>query len=206
MTVCPTSASAAQIPISDDSTRELIHTVRACRLCQDVLDPNPVVQLASSARLLIIGQAPGLKVHQSGIPWNDASGDRLRHWLGMDRDTFYDPSRVAIIPMGLCYPGRGRSGDNPPDKRCAPRWHPTLLAQLPNLELTLYVGQYAQKHYLEGFTSLTDTVARWAEFGPGRLPLPHPSPRNTLWLKRHPWFDDDVVPTLRQRVQRLMAD
>ncbi|MBY5992155.1 uracil-DNA glycosylase family protein [Ferrimonas balearica] len=185
---------------------DLLQAVRACTLCQDVLTPNPVVQADERARLLIIGQAPGTRVHQSGIPWDDPSGDRLRRWMGIDSERFYDPARVAIVPMGLCYPGRGRSGDKPPDPRCAPQWHPQLLARLPNLTLTLCIGQYAQKHYLSGFTTLTETVARWADWGPNRLPLPHPSPRNTLWLKRHPWFEADVVPELQRRVRQALAD
>ncbi len=203
MKVRPLAGTAAQNQAPNGHPCDLLHDVRQCRQCEDVLDPNPVIQLGGRARLLIIGQAPGLKVHNTGIPWNDPSGDRLRQWLGLDRTTFYDPDKVAILPMGFCYPGRGRSGDNPPDKRCAPHWHPRLLACLPNLALTLYVGQYAQKYYLDGFTSLTDTVARWADFGDARLPLPHPSPRNTLWLKRHPWFDAEVVPELQRRIRAL---
>lgn len=206
MNVRRTTGTTAQNQANNPEQRDLLHEVRTCRLCHDVLDPNPVIQLGCRARLLIVGQAPGLKVHQTGIPWNDASGDRLRQWMGIDRETFYNPDQVAILPMGFCYPGRGRSGDNPPDKRCAPLWHPRLLALLPDLALTLYVGQYAQRHYLEDFTSLTDTVARWSEYGEARLPLPHPSPRNTLWLKRHPWFEKEVVPELQRRITGLFAD
>ncbi|GAA5193710.1 uracil-DNA glycosylase family protein [Ferrimonas gelatinilytica] len=178
-----------------------------CRLCADVLEPRPVVQLGREARLLIIGQAPGLKVHHSGIPWNDASGRRLRQWLGMTPERFYDPEAVAIVPMGLCYPGRGRSGDNPPDRRCAPHWHARLLAQLPHIELTLLVGQYAQRYYLPGFSTLTESVRNWRALAPAQFPLPHPSPRNTLWLKRHPWFETELVPELQGRIRAMgLAD
>ncbi|USD65430.1 uracil-DNA glycosylase family protein [Vibrio sp. SCSIO 43136] len=190
----------------------LLTEVRSCRLCEESLElgANPVVQAAKSARLLIIGQAPGTKVHHSGIPWNDPSGDRLRHWLMMDKTTFYDPNKVAIIPMGLCYPGKGRSGDLPPRKECAPKWHQQLLAELPNIELTLLIGQYAQNYYLDDKPkTLTATVQQWQQWQqwqPKILPLPHPSPRNTLWLKKNPWFEADVVPNLRQQIQQLNLD
>ncbi|SHH98115.1 uracil-DNA glycosylase family protein [Ferrimonas marina] len=178
-------------------------TPSGCRLCQDKLEPNPVVQMGRNARLLIIGQAPGLKVHQTGIPWNDPSGRRLRQWLGMSPEVFYDADKVAILPMGFCYPGRGKSGDNPPDPRCAPKWHATLLGQLPKIELTLLIGQYAQRHYLGKGRSLTETVQDWRACGPHRLPLPHPSPRNQLWFKRHPWFEQELVPELQRRIGQL---
>ncbi|QWL68605.1 uracil-DNA glycosylase family protein [Aeromonas jandaei] len=186
----------------------LFEEIRACRLCEAhlPLGPRPVIRGAESACLLIIGQAPGTRVHASGIPWDDPSGDRLRQWLGVDKPTFYDESRIAIMPMGLCYPGMGKSGDLPPRPECAPAWHDKVLMLLPNIELTLLIGQYAQAYYLRGAArgSLTDTVCSWADYGPGWLPLPHPSPRNTLWLKKNPWFEQEVIPHLQQRVAPLL--
>jgi uracil-DNA glycosylase len=163
--------------------------------------------------VLIIGQAPGTRVHASGIPWDDPSGDRLRHWLQLDSDRFYDESRIAIIPMGFCYPGRGKSGDLPPPPDCAPLWHGRLLKALPDIRLVLLVGAYAQQYYLPQTPAaalatrtetLTRRVQRWRDFGPVYFPLPHPSPRNTLWLRRNPWFEDDVVPVLRTRLHRIL--
>ena len=186
----------------------LFEEIRACRLCEAhlPLGPRPVIRGAESARLLIIGQAPGTRVHASGIPWDDLSGDRLRHWLGVDKPTFYDESRIAIMPMGLCYPGKGKSGDLPPRPECAPAWHDKVLILLPNIELTLLIGQYAQHRYLGKAArgSLTETVRSWADYSPGWLPLPHPSPRNTLWLKKNPWFEQEVIPHLQQRVAPLL--
>ncbi|MFV8817784.1 uracil-DNA glycosylase family protein [Haliea sp. E17] len=185
---------------------DLLSEVRACRLCEKdlPLGPNPVLRASASARLLIVGQAPGTRVHASGIPWNDPSGDRLRQWLQMDRERFYDDSRIAIVPMGFCYPGRGRSGDLPPRPECAAQWHAALLEQMPRIELVLLIGQYAQNHYLgRSRETLTERVRRWRDFGPRFLPLPHPSPRNTLWLKRNPWFEAEVVPELRRRVAAI---
>ena len=190
------------IPLQD-----LLARIRACDHCADSLPlgPNPVVRASASARLLIIGQAPGTRVHATGIPWNDPSGDRLRDWLQVDRDTFYDEERIAIVPMGFCYPGKGKSGDLPPSPDCAPLWHEDLLAHMPDLELVLLVGSYAQTHYLgKSRETLTERVRRWRDFGPRYLPLPHPSPRNTLWLKRNPWFEASVVPELRQRVSSFL--
>jgi uracil-DNA glycosylase len=157
------------------------------------------------AKVLIVGQAPGTRVHATGIPWNDPSGDRLRDWLAVDRETFYDERRFAIIPTGLCYPGRGRTGDLPPRPECAPLWHPRLRALLPRVELTLLIGQYAQAYYLgpRRRATLTETVHAWREYLPGFLPLPHPSPRNTRWLRVNPWFASEVLPELRRRVQAL---
>jgi uracil-DNA glycosylase len=186
----------------------LLAEVRTCQTCAGVLPlgPRPVLRISHSARLLIIGQAPGTKVHASGIPWNDASGGRLRQWMDVDRDCFYDESRIAIMPMGFCYPGKGRAGDLPPRPECAPLWHGRLLEHMPALELVLLVGQYAQRHYLDNQgLSLTETVRQWRRFGPRFLPLPHPSPRNQLWLRRNPWFEQEVVPELRQQVARLLA-
>jgi uracil-DNA glycosylase len=182
---------------------------RACRICEAhlPLGPRPVFRVSGTARLLIIGQAPGRLVHETGIPWNDRSGDRLREWLGVDRETFYDQRRIAIVPMGFCYPGIDRNGgDNPPRPECAPAWQARFLALMPRIELTLLVGSYAQKHYRGAKTqlSMTETVAAWREHPGHLLPLPHPSWRNTGWLKRHPWFDRDLVPVLRQRVAALL--
>lgn len=187
----------------------LLAEIRACEYCakQLPLGSNPVVRASSSARLMIIGQAPGTRVHKTGIPWNDPSGDRLRQWLNLESEQFYDESRIAIMPMGFCYPGKGKSGDLPPRKECAPLWHPSLLEQMPDLQLTLLIGQYAQKYYLEDhYKTLTERVQQWAECREGFIPLPHPSPRNQLWLKRNPWFEDEVVPMLQQRVAALLSD
>lgn len=187
----------------------LLCDVRACRVCDAQLPAGarPVVRASRDARLLIVGQAPGAKVHASGVPWNDASGKRLRGWLDMTEAEFYDVSRVAIIPMGFCYPGRGASGDNPPRPECAQLWLEQLLSHLPRIELTLLVGQYAQRHFLGARrkSSLTETVRAWAEYAPSYVPLPHPSPRNQLWFKRHPWFADQVLPMLKQRVEALFG-
>lgn len=177
---------------------------RACTLCTDLpLGPRPVAQLDARARLMIVGQAPGTRVHETGIPFDDRSGDRLRDWLGVDRDTFYDPREFAILPMGLCYPGTdAKGGDLPPRKICAPTWHPRLRPLLPDLELTLLVGMYAQKRYLGAArrATLTETVRAWPDYLPDFLPLPHPSWRNTAWLKRNPWFETELLPELRARV------
>jgi len=192
-----------QIPLAD-----LLTDVRNCHHCEEhlPLGPNPVVQISSSAKLLIIGQAPGTKVHASGIPWNDPSGDRLRSWLQMDKTRFYDPDHVAIMPMGFCYPGKGRSGDLPPRTECAPLWHQRLLEHMPDLQLTLLIGQYAQRYYLEdAYKTLTERVQNWQTCPPQYLPLPHPSPRNTLWLKRNPWFEAEVIPELRTRTSALFS-
>jgi len=166
-----------------------------------------VLQASSTSRLLIVSQAPGRKVHDTGIPFNDVSGERLREWLGIDRNTFYDTSRIAIVPMGFCFPGTGRGGDLPPRPECAPTWHPHLLPLLKHVKLTLVIGQYAQAGILgvPRGTRLTDTVQAWREYlAHGRLPLPHPSPRNRLWLVRNPWFEIELLPILRERVAALL--
>ncbi|MCB1706316.1 MAG: uracil-DNA glycosylase family protein [Halioglobus sp.] len=182
---------------------EVLDEVRRCQLCAPELphSPRPVVSASSTARLLIIGQAPGARVHASGIPWDDASGDRLRDWLNLPRDTFYDVGRVAIVPMGFCYPGRGRSGDLPPRPECAPRWHRALLDGMPEVQLTLLIGRYAHGAYLpQAYSSLTAAVRDWRRHPPQYFALPHPSPRNNIWLRRNPWFDTEVLPALRHRV------
>ncbi|HAS6077760.1 TPA: uracil-DNA glycosylase family protein [Vibrio vulnificus] len=186
----------------------LLNQIRACQVCASALPlgANPVVQAHSEAKILIIGQAPGTKVHHSSIPWNDASGNRLRVWLDIEKQTFYDPKQIAIMPMGFCYPGRGQSGDLPPRKECAPLWHEALLKHLPNIELTLLIGQYAQNRYLSNKPkTLTETVQNWQAWLPDYLPLPHPSPRNTLWLRKNPWFEEQTVPYLRQQVHQLLS-
>ena len=186
----------------------LLAEVRACRLCeaQLPLGPRPVLRVSPTARVLIVGQAPGTRVHETGIPWNDPSGDRLREWLAVDRETFYDESRIAIVPTGLCYPGRKGGGDAPPRPECAPRWHPPLRAAMPRIELVLLIGQYAQAYYLGARrqATLAATVRAHPEYEPRFLPLPHPSPRNRLWLRRNPWFEAEVVPHLRRRVTPLL--
>jgi len=187
-----------------------IAAARACTLCAAALPlgPRPVFRLHPAARLLIVGQAPGTRVHETGIPWNDRSGDRLRDWLQLDRARFYDERRIAILPMGLCYPGvDAKGGDRPPMAICAPTWHPRLRPLLPKVELTLLVGLYAQRHYLgpARMPSLGETVRNFAAYLPAFLPLPHPSWRNTAWLRRNGWFESDLLPHLRARVAALVA-
>ena len=166
-----------------------------------------MIQAHPNARLLIIGQAPGIKVHESSIPWNDASGERLREWLGIDSDTFYDKQKVAIVPMGFCYPGKGKSGDLPPRKECAELWHKKVLQSLPNIQMTLLISQYAQNYYLTNKTTstLTETVRNWQVWAPEFLPLPHPSPRNNIWLKKNPWFESEVIPYIQKHISEHLA-
>ncbi|MFC0205940.1 uracil-DNA glycosylase family protein [Novosphingobium soli] len=187
----------------------LLTEIRSCRLCADALgfEPRPFVAASPGARLLIIGQAPGSKVHASGIGWDDDSGDRLRGWLGLDKATFYDTELIAQMPSGFCYPGKASGGDKPPRPECAPRWHASLLAALPERRLTLLVGQYAQKRYLpKGFApNLTEAVRRWREAPEGFFPLPHPAWRSRLWMAKHPWFEAEVLPALRERVARVLG-
>ena len=189
----------------------LLADVRGCTLCADhlPLGPRPVVRMQSSARILIVGQAPGTKVHETGIPWNDASGDRLRDWLSLSKDVFYDDSKIAIMPMGFCYPGRDpKGGDNPPRPECARTWHDRLLLHLPDIDLTLLVGSFAQKRYLGPAASatMTDSVRNFrTHLSSGFLPLPHPSWRTTAWQRKNPWFDEEVLPVLRSRVREFLA-
>ena len=197
------------------SLPKLLKDIRACRICIDAPlktplphEPRPVVQASKTARLAIFGQAPGNLVNQTGIPFNDPSGDRLREWMGVTRDEFYDPKRVAIIPMGFCFPGYdAKGGDLPPRKECAPAWRAQLMDALPNLETALLVGGYAQKWHLGkgAKKSLTETVADWRTFAPRYFPTPHPSWRNNGWLKKNPWFEKDLLPVLRRKVRKLLA-
>ena len=201
------TADAAPAAASAAALRRLLREVRHCTLCaaQLPLPPRPVLQAASGARILLAAQAPGRKVAASGIPFDDASGERLRAWLGLDRGAFYDPEFIAIVPMGFCYPGKGPSGDLPPPRECAPAWRARLLQQLPAIELTLVIGRHALAWHLPhaARAGLTATVRAWREQGSAVLPLPHPSPRNNGWLEHHPWFEAELLPQLRQRVRAL---
>ena len=199
----------SQVPGPDLDFDVLMARIRACRACRRHLPHGcrPVLQAHPDARLLIVSQAPGRKVHDTGIPFNDKSGAKLREWLGIDEQAFYDARRVAIVPMGFCYPGKGPSGDLPPRPECAPLWHPQLLPQLRNVQLTLAIGGHAIRGMLGNRRkpSLTETCTAWREyFHGGVVPLPHPSPRNTAWFQRHPWFESEMLPVLRRRVQRVL--
>lgn len=189
------------------SLASLLAEVRACSLCAEhlPLGPRPVLQMHASARILIAGQAPGRKVHETGIPFDDASGDRLRNWLGVSREVFYDARQVAILPMGFCFPGTGKSGDLPPRPECAPAWRVPLLSHLKRLKLTLVIGQYAMAYHLPHEAgALTEIVQAWQKYWPHTVPLPHPSPRNNRWLKRNPWFEKDLLPLLQSRVSGIL--
>jgi uracil-DNA glycosylase len=193
---------------SETATESLLASIRACTVCSDFLaaGPRPIVQFSDAARIVIIGQAPGSKVHVSGVPWDDDSGDRLRAWTGLSKKQFYDPTRVALMPMGFCYPGKGNGGDLPPRPECAPLWHSRIMALLPVTRLTLLVGGYAQKAYLDlrkGAT-LTEAVRAFRVYGPDFFPLPHPAWRSAIWMKRNPWFERTILPALRSSVQALL--
>lgn len=188
----------------------LLKEVRACRICAKHLrhGPRPVLRLSSTARVCVAGQAPGIRVHNTGIPYNDPSGERLRDWMGVDRDTFYDESSVAIMPMGFCFPGYDEhGGDLPPRRECAEHWHNRLFAAAPQFALTLVIGAYAQKYHLGagGRKSVGETVRAWRDYGPHVIPLPHPSWRNNAWLKNNPWFEKELLPELRARVARALS-
>lgn len=188
--------------------KDLLAEVRACELCADhlPLGVRPVLQFDPKATILIVGQAPGRKVHESGIPFDDASGNRLREWMGIDSDDFYNPEKVAILPMGFCFPGTGKSGDLPPRPECEPAWRKALLAQLPNIELTLVLGQYAQAyHFGSQFKSVTELVKSWPDHWPTLIPLPHPSPRNNMWLRRNPWFEVELIPKIQVQISALLT-
>jgi uracil-DNA glycosylase len=196
-------------PIPALHCEALVEEIRQCRHCEGLPEiARPIIQAGSNARILIIGQAPGSRTTAQGRPFDDASGDRLRSWLELERESFYDPACLAIMPMGFCFPGSTASGDRPPRRECAPLWHPRLLEAMPAVRLTLLIGRYAQRHYITGHTdrSLTETIARWRELPPNLLALPHPSPRNRRWFSSNPWFDTELVPELRQRVARALAD
>jgi len=187
--------------------KQLLEDVRACTLCEANLEHGvrPVLQFHPHAKILVAGQAPGRKVHETGVPFDDASGKRLRQWMGIDEAVFYDPKQVAILPMGFCYPGTGKSGDLPPRTECAAAWRENLMAKFEGLELTLLIGQYALAWHMPSATGkLTETVRDWKLHLPDNLPLPHPSPRNNIWLKKNAWFEDEVVPALQKRVKRAL--
>ncbi len=187
---------------------QLLDDVRSCRICEASLPHGcrPVVRASKSARILVVGQAPGRRVHESGVPFDDPSGDRLRQWMGIDKPTFYNQQKINIIPMGFCYPGTGKSGDLPPRPECAEAWRDRLMAEMGQVALTLVIGQYAIGWHLKGQSkkTLTETVKAWKEYWPAAVVLPHPSPRNNIWLKRNPWFEDEVLPPLRQKIQELL--
>lgn len=189
------------------SLKSLLSEVSRCRTCAaDLpLGPRPVLQCSSSAKILIAGQAPGSRAHASGVPFDDASGERLRDWMGIGRDVFYDARRIAILPLGFCYPGRGKSGDLPPRAECAPQWRASLLARMQQIELTLVLGQFAQRYHLQsGSRCLTERVRDWQEYWPNVLPLPHPSPRNNRWLGKNPWFGAELLPQLQARINQIL--
>jgi len=189
------------------SLSALSREARACHFCEKQLQqaPKPIFRVGKAARLLIVGQAPGRRVHETGIPWNDPSGEVLRDWLALDREAFYDTTRIAIVPVGLCYPGTLNGADLPPCRECAPLWQPRFRAALPDIRLTLLVGAYAQAFYLKERRKKTlgDTVRAWRDYLPEFFPLPHPSWRNIGWLRRNPWFAKDVLPALRRRVRTV---
>lgn len=209
--------------MQDDALQMLSSQIAGCRLCRDAPargeahrlphEPRPVATLSSTARILVAGQAPGLRVHESGLPFNDASGDRLRQWLNVDRESFYNPDHFAMLPMGFCFPGYDATGsDLPPRKECAPLWRQRAMDAMPQIELILTIGQYAQAWHMgaERMSSMTETVAEWRRYlltnrSPAILPLPHPSWRNSGWLKRHPWFEAELLPVLQHRVKTLLS-
>lgn len=186
----------------------LLHDVEECTICKKhlPLGPRPVLQIHPKARILIAGQAPGKKVHESGIPFDDASGNRLREWMGVSKDIFYDSRQIAILPMGFCYPGSGKSGDLPPRVECESAWRKQLLEQLANLEMTLVLGKYAQAyHFGKASSSLTELVKSWRSYWPNLVPLPHPSPRNNIWLAKNSWFEAELLPPLRTAISSILA-
>ena len=187
----------------------LLTEISGCKLCEPhlPLGARPLLQISANARILIAGQAPGRKAHQSGIPFDDASGERLREWMGISKQVFYDSEKIALLPMGFCYPGTGKSGDLPPRPECEPAWRQQLLTQLPNLSLTLVLGQYAQRyHFNNPQSSLTERVESWRQTWPSKIALPHPSPRNNRWLSKNPWFETDLLPQLKQQITLLLAE
>jgi len=188
-----------------DELSALLAEIRACRICEKYIEPRPIIRASMSAKICIIAQAPGIRVHETGLSFNDPSGDRLRDWLGVDRETFYDESKIAIVGMGFCFPGYdANGGDKPPRKECAEAWHDKLFSVLPPFPLTLLVGSYAQLRYMEVKANMTETVKAWRDHGPRVIPLPHPSWRNNAWLKKNPWFSEELLPYLRKRTRTLL--
>ena len=189
---------------------ELLFEIRKCTICEEhlPLGTNPVLRASTKSKILVVGQAPGTKVHKTNIPWNDPSGDKLREWLGVSRDVFYDENNFAIIPMGFCYPGKGKSGDLPPRKECSETWHARLLKLLPNIKLTLLFGQYALNYFLgdKKKKTLTETVKNYHDYLPHYLPMPHPSPRNRFWLQKNKWFEQEIVPILKVKTHQLLSE
>ncbi|MCH2034697.1 MAG: uracil-DNA glycosylase family protein [Tenacibaculum sp.] len=186
---------------------KLLDEINSCTLCEEFITPRPVVKVSKKSKIIVVGQAPGTRVHASGIPWNDASGKQLRKWLSVSDEQFYDTNLFGIIPMGFCYPGKGKSGDLPPRKECAPKWHLPLFNELENVKLILLIGQYAQKYYLkENFhKNLTETVNHYEDYLPEYFVMPHPSPRNRFWLTKNPWFEEHVIPDLQKRIQGIIS-
>ncbi|GMN09597.1 uracil-DNA glycosylase family protein [Croceitalea sp. MTPC9] len=184
---------------------QLLTQIRACEVCTAhlPLGPRPIVAAHPDAKIIIIGQAPGTKVHETGVPWDDPSGRQLRKWLGVSDEVFYDETKIALVPMGFCYPGKGKGGDLSPRKECAPLWHQQLWDSMPNLELIILIGTYAQSYYLKGEMekNLTETVRAYRNYLPKYFPLPHPSPRNRFWLSKNPWFESEVLPELKKRIK-----
>lgn len=191
------------------SLQVLNREINNCTLCAEHLElgPRPVISVHNTSKILVIGQAPGTRVHASGIPWDDKSGDNLRQWMGIDKETFYEVKEVAIVPMGFCYPGKGKSGDLPPRRECAPQWHEPLLHEMNHIKLILLIGKYAQDYYLakEAKRNLTETVKSFREYLPKYFVLPHPSPRNNIWMKKNPWFKEEVLPELKVRVDEILS-
>jgi uracil-DNA glycosylase len=189
--------------------RELLHNIKQCTICAKhlPLGPRPIVSAHQDSIIIIIGQAPGTSVHKTGIPWDDPSGKQLRKWLGVTDEVFYDTSKIALIPMGFCYPGKGKTGDLPPRPECVPQWHELLFKQMPNVKLIILIGLYSQNYYLKESVkaTLTETVANYMHYLPKYFPIPHPSPRNRFWLSKNPWFEIDVLPDLKIKVKKLLS-
>lgn len=192
--------------IAKQRLKILKNNVSQCRICEKELShgARPIVQFGTESKILLIGQAPGIKVHNSRIAWDDASGDLLRKWLDIEKSEFYNPSLFAIVPMGFCYPGKGKSGDLPPRKECAEKWHQSILSQMPKIQLTLLIGSYSQKYYLKNKLNLTEMVRNYKDYLPDYFPLPHPSPRNRFWFKKNEWFTEKVLPELKERTKEII--